>query len=489
MEPVQIQWCDWADLLNPKFLPIVDCDDRYLILWGGRGSSKSYSVPYKLIYRCLSDPYFKFILIRNNYNSIKDTSYSQIKNTIYTLRLESLFEFKLQPLEIICKYNGNSFLARGCDDTTKLKSIVDPTGAWYEEDIPEENDFITITTSIRTQKASYLQEVFSINPEVDGDYKENWFWKKFFKAYDPDKSFRGVTEIEYEGETIESNYTCIHSTHRDNPYLPLAYRAQLEDFKTTNPYYYSIYTLGEWGNRILGGLFYKNFVRGTQTGYANYNPEAPLHVTFDFNVYPYMSCSIWQLYGKKLYCVGEVCAKTPNNTTFGVCKEIKYMYPAHRSGMFIYGDPSGNNLDTRVEQRTEKGFNDYRIIDQELRQYSPSIRVANSHPSVTGRGNFINHCFAMQSAGKPFEGIEVVIGEQNSNVIRDFMNIKEEQDGTKFKEKKKDKESGITSELYGHFSDGFDYLFMWIFASEYGLWKNGGEPPKPIIGRAKFRSY
>ena len=174
-----VQWCEWDLLVNKRFIPLIENKDRYVIMYGGRGSSKSNFEAKKLIHRCLSEPYFRHILIRNTYATIKDSSYQTIKDIIYELGLQSLFEFKLQPLEIHC-VNGNCFYARGCDDTQKLKSIKDPTGAWYEEDIPTEEDFITITTSIRTEKAKYLQETFTINPEVEGNFQEHWFYKRFF---------------------------------------------------------------------------------------------------------------------------------------------------------------------------------------------------------------------------------------------------------------------------------------------------------------------
>src|SRR6202044_1610908 len=119
--------------------------DRYLILYGGRGSSKSNFVAKKLIYRCLTEKYFRYILIRNTYNSIKESSYQTLVDIIVELGLKDLFEFKKNPLEIVCK-NGNRFMARGCDDVTTLKSISDPCGCWWEEDIPSESDFITVTT-------------------------------------------------------------------------------------------------------------------------------------------------------------------------------------------------------------------------------------------------------------------------------------------------------------------------------------------------------
>lgn len=442
---ITINWCEWEDLVNESFIPYIENKDRYLIFYGGRGSSKSDFCAKKLIYRCLSENYFRCILVRNTYSSIKDSSYQTIKDIIFDLGLQSLFEFKLQPLEIHC-INGNSFLARGCDDTTKLKSIKDPSCVWYEEDIPTEADFITITTSVRTKKATYLQEIFTINPEVEGHYQDNWFWKKYFQNR-IEKTFSDITKIKANDTEVELTYSVHHSTYKDNKYLPSEFIAQLEQIKETNPYYYTIYCLGEWGNRQTGGLFYKLFDRTKSvSNVIAYNPNLALHISFDFNVNPYMSVLICQMVGKQLYIIDEITSKTPDNTTKGACNEFMRKYYNHNAGLFIYGDPSGKQQDTR----TEAGYNDYKIIQKELEKYNPTMRVASVAPSIVSRGNFINTIFH-----NGYDGINVQISDKCKVFINDLIFVKEQSDGTKFKEKSKDKETGITSEKLGHLSDCF----------------------------------
>lgn len=451
----------------------LDCGKKILV----HNSSKSDYCAKKLIYRCLTEKYFRYILVRNTYAAIKDSSYQTIKDIIYDLGLQNLFEFKLQPLEIHC-VNGNCFYARGCDDATKLKSIKDPTGVWYEEDIPSENDFITITTSIRTTKADYLQEIFTINPEVEGQYQDHWFWKRFFKDK-LEKSFSDVTVIEIDNDTkAELTYTTHHSTYKDNKWIPNEFIAFLKNLKVSNPYYYTIYCLGEWGNRAAGGLFYKLFNRAKNVdGGIGYKPELALHITFDFNVNPYMSCSIWQVVGKVAYCIDEIAAISPKNTTKGVCEEFIRRYNSHGAGLFIYGDPSGRNEDTR----SEKGFNDYVVIQTELSQFKPVIRVALKHPPVVMRGNFINTVF-----NEGFDGANIVISDKCTHVMTDLLFLKEAADGTKLKEKVKDKESGVTHEKYGHFSDGMDYLICEVFKSEFYQYQHGKGIPQMKTGRNVF---
>ena len=226
----------WNKAINETFIPLVNNKDRYLICYGGRGSSKSVFAAKKLIYRCLSEPFFRCILVRNTYATIKDSSYQTIKDIIFEWGLQDLFEFKLQPLEIHCK-NGNYFIARGCDDTSKMKSVKDATSVWYEEDVPTESDFITITSSIRTQRANYLQEIFTINPEVEGNYQDHWFWKAYFKDKPVNQGFSDVRQFDVDKDTkVNLTYTVHHSTHLDNKWLPDEFRAMLMDLKRTKRY-------------------------------------------------------------------------------------------------------------------------------------------------------------------------------------------------------------------------------------------------------------
>lgn len=478
----KVQWCEWAKIINKTFIPLVDNTDRYLILWGGRGSSKSDFAAKKLIYRCLSEDYFRFILVRNEYNKIKDSQYQTIKDIIIDLGLAELFEFKVQPLEIVCK-NGNKFIARGCDDAKKLKSIKDPTGAWYEEEIPNEDDFITITTSIRTTKAAYLQEIFTINPEVDGDYNDHWFFKRFISSrYPEETTFRDVTTVEYkDGDdvvSVDMAYTSHQSTYKDNRWIPKSFIAQLHELKANNPYYYTIYCIGLWGNKQLGGLFYKLFDRSSNTGKYKYNPELPIHLSVDFNVNPGMHALLGQVIlekdKKRLYIFGEILTKSPDNTSFGVCNEFERRFMSHTGGLYVYGDSTGKKEDTR----SEKGFNDFVLIENELRKYRPIRRVPKLNPPVHNRGQFINSVFENN-----FDGIEVVIDESCYNLINDLQNVKEAADGTKHKEKTKDKDLNVPYEKWGHMSDCFDYLICEAFSSSFAKYISGSVVHKPTIGR------
>lgn len=472
-----IQWPKWSKIINHKFVELTTNKDRYVILYGSRGSSKSDYVAKQLVFNCLNHKYFKCILYRKNFNTIQESSYENIKQTIISLGLQQFFTFRVSPLAIICA-NGNRFIARGGDDPNSLKSIKDPTCVWYEEDIPDEADFATITLTIRSSKADYLQEYFTINPEVEGNYTDNWFWKRFFQGNN-DLSFRTVIETELEdGEVVKSPTTVHHSTYADNRWLPSAVKGLIESYKVINEYLYSVYAKGLWTMKQTGGNFYKLFVRARNVQRVSYDSQTALHISFDFNVNPHVSLSVWQVYGKTAKKIDEICLESPKNRTEDACREFAHRYRGHKAGLFVYGDPAGKHEDTR----SEKGSNDFTIIRKELDEFHPTMRVLSVAPPVVMRGNWINEVFS-----RNVNGLEFIIGENCHKSIADFMYLKEASDGTKAKIKVKNKATGVMYEEYGHLSDSDDYFFCSCFSSEFAEYQSGGKTFAPMIGGGRAR--
>ena len=241
----------------------------------------------------------------------------------------------------------------------------------------------------------------------------------------------------------------------DNPYLSQDY---IDGLKLLPSYQYEVFVNGNWDIQIkTGGEFYKCFDFGKQVTNLKYNKDIPLHTTFDFNVNPYVTLIVWQIEGKRAMKINEILLQSPRNKTEEACREFIKQYPQHTAGLFIYGDPSGVHEDTR----SEKGFNDFVIIQKTLKQFKPQLRVQSKAPAVASRGNFINTIFE-----KGFEGIEILMNETCKESIKEYTNLKEASDGTKHKEKAKNA-AGVSYEVYGHISDADDYFICTAFANEY----------------------
>jgi len=486
---INVNFPAWEEMVNEPFHDLLENHDRYILLWGGRGSGKTDSTQKKIIIRLLTAPYFKGVLVRKVYDTIKESQYEGIKNEIYNMGLESLFKFTVSPLSIKC-INGNRILARGLDKAEKIKGIDNPSFVWYEEgNDMTEDDFNTVTTTIRSKKADYLQEIFSFNPETEEpNFTDFWIYKKFF-SHTNEKTFRSSTEVEVEiGGEIQSityAYTSIHSTYKDNPHLPPVTKATYEDFKRTNPYYYTVYTLGLWGNKEVGSRFYKTFTMASVKK-LKYNDRLPLHISLDENVNPYLTLTMHQIHqdhngGFIAKQIGEICLRSPNNTLRATCEEFSRQYANHTEGLFIYGDRTSKKQDTKLE----KGENFFTLVRNYLIKFNPSERLPGRNPGVKSRGEFINQVIA----GK-IEGAAIEIGDTCTNSIADFLYLKEAADGLKFKEKTTDKVSKVRYEKYGHCSDANDYLYCEIFKPQFSRFISGGIIKKPIFGKRKTkRSY
>jgi len=273
---------------------------------------------------------------------------------------------------------------------------------------------------------------------------QNWVKKKFY-----DKYKQGI---------LPKRWKYIPSKITDNKFIPKDY---LESLKQLPSYDYEIFVNGNWEIKQKTGYeFYKYFNTDIHRNILKYDKNKGLHLSFDFNVVPYMTLTIWQVYqnndGFKLCCIKEYITKPPKNNTQGICNEFLKEFGNHNQGVFIYGDPSGKKRDTRNIQ----GANDYTIIFNELKQFFPKDRVLKSAPNINSRGNFINNLFL----GK-INNCSIEIDVNCEKLITDLLMLKEDADGKKLKEKTI--ENGISFEKFGHCSDTMDYFICQILSNQY----------------------
>lgn len=227
------------NVFNPVYYPLLKEElPRYLVLYGGAGSGKSFFAAEYLIIKALKSKR-KILVLRKVGNTIK--------RSVFQLLLDILSSWKLLPY---CKinrtdftielYNGSSFLFAGLDDPEKIKSITGLTDAWLEEATEfSVDDFSQIDLRIRHETAKDQMLILSFNPVS----KANWCYKNFFSP-EADEEFLKKCRI------IKTNYL-------DNPHLPQTYVDTLLLLEKTNPAYYKIYCLGEFGS--LEKLIYNNW--------------------------------------------------------------------------------------------------------------------------------------------------------------------------------------------------------------------------------------
>lgn len=221
-----------------------------------------------------------------------------------------------------------------------------------------------------------------------------------------------------------------------------------------------------YGNPFVrsGGEFYSAFDRMRQVIPAviheqktvtAFDPNLPIHISFDQNVVPYITMTLYQLRitGNKVIisCFDEICLENPRNKTEKLCIEFIKRYGSQcKHGLFYYGDPSGRKSDTRTNEH------DYDIVKRMLKKYlnNNSERIPYAHPPVIKRKDFINNIFE----GVYSDEVEFYVADTCKKLIADLEFIKEDKNGKKNKEVVEDKTTGQKYEKLGHTSDSMDYF-------------------------------
>ncbi|MDA1658814.1 PBSX family phage terminase large subunit [Bacillus cereus group sp. TH153LC] len=119
------------------------------------------------------------------------------------------------------------------------------------------DDYSQLNLRLRSRKGNN-QIVLMYNPTS----KSNWVYKMF-----------------HEGKLPES-CKVVHTTYRDNKFLPDSYIKALEDMMHTNPVYYKIYALGEFAT--LSKLIFTNWETSWFDPYAHFKEGRKAHFGMDF---------------------------------------------------------------------------------------------------------------------------------------------------------------------------------------------------------------
>ena len=221
---------------SPAFVPMFKDKSRYQIIWGGAGSGKSHMVARKILYRLLKESHVKhnFLIMRKVDRTIKRSVFTLIRNIISKWGLSQDFDINLTDKTITYIPTGSQIMFSGLDDVEKLKSIEGVTSIWAEEATElSQEDFEQLDLRLRGNFGATKQIILTFNPISE----QHWIKRVFFD--DP----------------IDGVFT-LHTTYLDNAFIDEEYKMVMENKKKTNPRYYNIYALGNWGT--AEGLVFNN---------------------------------------------------------------------------------------------------------------------------------------------------------------------------------------------------------------------------------------
>lgn len=435
---------------------------RFIWLYGGSSASKTYSVVQLQIVQMLTGTDENALVLRKYGTDIQDSIYSDFKGIITDWGLNEFFI--LQRNFIKCIATGSYVRFRGLDDSEKVKGISNFKRVILEEISQfEETDLKQIRKRLRGKAGQQIIGIF--NPVSE----EHWIKTKVFDLED----LREV-DSDISGMWVNTlgNLIILKTNYLDNKYIvgPMFVdQHTIDDFekdKLTDYNYYQIYGLGNWGKIRTGGEFWKDFNANKHvTNETNPWFEAsPIHISWDENVNPYITCLVWQIEGKRARQIDEICLEDPRNRVKDACEEFKKRYPPGRvQGLFIYGDRTSIKEDTKLE----KGENFFSKISEYLKEYRPTLRMQSVNPSVKQSAGFINQIYA-----GAIPGMMVTIHQKCKKSTHDYQYALEDSDGTLKKTKKKNPVTGVTYEEFGHPSDAKRYILTTAFHVEYQAYLN-----------------
>jgi phage terminase large subunit len=314
-----------------KFFPYLNNRSRFLVLYGGGGSGKSYFAAQKVVYEAFTKK-VNILVIRKVGTTLRESVWNQIHEVIDDFGLSSFFKPNKTERTLTCTLTKSRIVLFGLDNAEKIKSITNITYIWIEEATEiEKKDFLQLNIRLRgkLRMDAYQQMILSFNPIDPSHWLRNHFFLK-------------PTE-----ETL-SQTTISHSTFRENPKLDNLDEQikNMENLKEIDEEMYEIYAGGNWTE--ITGLIFKNFRVIQLAEYPANFDEVIYGIDFGFN----NPTAIMQIniYDGKVYLI-EKLYKTGLTNADLIAEMKKLNIPQYAE---IYADSAEPD---RIEEIARAGFN------------------------------------------------------------------------------------------------------------------------------------
>jgi len=234
-----------SSIFNPIYLKYqLKNNNRYQIYFGGSSSGKSFSLAQRTVLDVFNGNR-NYLIVRNVQGTIRRSCLNEVTKAISNLKLSEYFQVNKTEMVITCTLNNRQILFCGLDDPEKIKSITPKRGVitdiWVEEATECEYKAVKqLDKRLRGISKVTKRLTLSFNPIL----REHWLYKDYFSIWQEDNKY-----IE------KDNVSILKTTYKDNQFLTPDDIAALEN--ESDPYYYEVYTLGNWG--VLGAVIFKNW--------------------------------------------------------------------------------------------------------------------------------------------------------------------------------------------------------------------------------------
>jgi phage terminase large subunit len=235
------------DVFNTAYIPLLDDMARTQILFGGSSSGKSVFLAQRCVYDMLNGGR-NYLVCRAVGRTLRKSVYNEITKVISDWKLQELFTTNKTDGIITC-INGYQIYFVGLDDVEKIKSITPEKGVvtdiWIEE--ATECDEKTIIQLYKRQRGGDEEIPKRLTLSFNPILQNHWIYQRYFSgiAWADD-------QVHYKSDEL----TILKTWYIHNRFLT---KGDIEDLENeSDPYYYSVYTLGNWG--VLGNVIFSNWI-------------------------------------------------------------------------------------------------------------------------------------------------------------------------------------------------------------------------------------
>jgi phage terminase large subunit len=267
-------------IVNKVYEPYLEADTpRTQIFFGGSGSGKSVFVAERAVFDILKGGR-NYLVVRNVHRTHRGSTFNEIVKAINNSGVRERFNINKSDLVITCS-NDYQILFAGLDDVEKIKSITPKKGVltdiWIEEATETERDDVKQLSKRLRGRSEYPKRItMTFNPIL----QIHWIYEEHFQNWQD-----GIWQFQ------DDNLLILKTIYKHNSFLEPDDIKELEN--ESDPYFYNVYTLGNWG--VLGAVIFKNWrvedlselketfdnhKNGLDFGYGG-DPAAVVHTHYD----------------------------------------------------------------------------------------------------------------------------------------------------------------------------------------------------------------
>jgi hypothetical protein len=352
---------------------------------GPIGSGKSQALCHEAIRLSYLNPGRQGLIGAPTYPMLRDATLTSFLEVLDTNRIRH--QLNKSESVLMMKDTGSRIYFRSVDDFERLRGT---NLAWFGLDeltYTAEEAWLRLEGRLRDPRASRLCGFAVWTPKGF-----DWVYRRFIR-------------------NVVAGYDVVVAEPFENRYvldkIPDFYERLRESYDHK---FFGQEALGEYLN-VQAGVVYEGFQRERNLRDVEIDGALPLFWALDFNVDP-MSSIVAQKRGEEILVLDEVVLSRAS--TLQACEEFHTRYPNHQAGIVIYGDASGQRLQTA-------GTTDYRIIRDYFRQTAYGnlkFRVPASNPSVRERIGLVNA--KLFSAD---EEVRLLIHPRCTGLIADFEEV------------------------------------------------------------------